>query len=75
MTIDYINNVSEAAPLHDIGKISTPDSILQKPGKLTDEEYEIIEKGAGSDFDPHLVELFLEDRDILSEMCVINREL
>lgn len=37
--------------------------------------FEIIEKGAGSDFDPHLVELFLEDRDILSEMCVINREL
>ena len=38
-------------------------------------DIKIIEKGAGSDFDPHLVELFLEDRDILSEMCVINREL
>ena len=37
---DYINNVSNAAPLHDIGKISTPDRILQKPGKLTDEAFD-----------------------------------
>lgn len=162
MTHDYISDVSEAAPLHDIGKISTPDEILQKPGKLTDEEYaimkehaakggdiiqnvfnemkspeakqiayevarhhhekfngkgypdglvgeqiplharvmaiadvfdaisqkrcyreampleqcfEIIEKGAGTDFDPHLVALFLEMKDVLEEICIINREL
>ncbi|WP_435549325.1 HD domain-containing phosphohydrolase [Desulfobacterium sp. N47] len=30
--------------LHDIGKIGTPDSILLKPGKLSDEEYDIIKK-------------------------------
>lgn len=31
-----------AAPLHDIGKIGIPDSILLKPGKLTTEEFSII---------------------------------
>lgn len=43
---DYLTNVSNAAPLHDIGKIATPDYILQKPGKLTDEEYAIIKQHA-----------------------------
>lgn len=33
-----------ASPMHDIGKISTPDAILQKPGKLTDEEYSIMKE-------------------------------
>ena len=37
LTKDYITNLTKAAPMHDIGKISIPDAILQKPGKLTDE--------------------------------------
>lgn len=43
---DYITNVINAAPLHDVGKIATPDSILQKPGKLTDEEYAVMKQHA-----------------------------
>lgn len=46
VTKDYLVNVSNAAPLHDIGKIATPDRILQKPGKLTDEEYAIMKEHA-----------------------------
>lgn len=33
-----------AAPLHDIGKVAIPDSILRKPGKLTTEEYDEMKK-------------------------------
>jgi putative two-component system response regulator len=33
-----------SAPMHDIGKIGTPDAILQKPGALTSEEWEVIHK-------------------------------
>lgn len=40
LTEDYKKNLLLAAPMHDIGKIAIPDAILQKPGKLTDEEYE-----------------------------------
>lgn len=31
-----------ASPMHDIGKVGIPDNILNKPGKLTDEEYDIM---------------------------------
>lgn len=33
-----------AAPMHDIGKIGVPDAILNKPGKLTPEEYDVIKQ-------------------------------
>ena len=36
------NLLENAAPLHDIGKVGIPDSILNKPDKLTDDEYEIM---------------------------------
>ncbi len=33
-----------SAPLHDVGKVCIPDSILQKPGRLTEEEFEIMKE-------------------------------
>lgn len=39
ITRDYLSNLKKAAPMHDVGKIGIPDAILQKKGKLTDDEY------------------------------------
>jgi HD-GYP domain-containing protein (c-di-GMP phosphodiesterase class II) len=33
-----------ASPMHDIGKVAIPDSVLKKPGKLTEEEYDIMKQ-------------------------------
>lgn len=41
---ERVLDVKWAAKLHDIGKICIPDSIVQKPGKLTNEEYETIKQ-------------------------------
>ena len=39
---EEIENIALASIMHDVGKIAIPDSILNKPGKLTAEEYEIM---------------------------------
>ena len=40
----FCADVIKAAPMHDLGKIAVDDSILRKPGKFTDEEYEKMKK-------------------------------
>jgi response regulator RpfG family c-di-GMP phosphodiesterase len=42
----YIDMITRAAPLHDVGKIVVSDSILLKPGKLTSEEFDLIKRHA-----------------------------
>lgn len=43
ITDGYIELLKKAAPMHDIGKIAVSDSILKKPGKLTEEEFKKIQ--------------------------------
>jgi len=42
LTDSYLSMIIKSAPLHDIGKVGIPDSILLKPGSLTPEEFEIM---------------------------------
>lgn len=44
-------NIRRGALLHDVGKIGVPDSILTKPGKLTEEEWDIMRKHPTNAFD------------------------
>ena len=61
---DEVDNIYYIALLHDIGKIAIPDSILNKPGRLTDEEFSVMKshttRGAailkGISTIPHIIE-------------------
>ena len=44
LTPHMAKSIIKAAPLHDFGKIAIPDTILNKPGKFTDDEYEIMKQ-------------------------------
>lgn len=43
LTKRYVADTIAAAPLHDMGKIQVPDSILNKPGNLTHEEFTVMQ--------------------------------
>lgn len=44
LTEEDIDEIALASIMHDVGKIAIPDAILNKPGKLTSEEYEIMKE-------------------------------
>ena len=44
MPDDFVENISVASAMHDVGKIGIPDSILLKPGSLTTEEFSTIKQ-------------------------------
>ena len=39
---EYLDFLMRAAPMHDFGKIAVTDTVLQKPGRLTSDEYEVM---------------------------------
>ena len=42
VTRTFIDNIYQSSPLHDLGKVGIPDTILLKPGRLTDVEFDIM---------------------------------
>ena len=44
LSVEEQDLLLQAAPMHDIGKVGTPDLILLKPGKLTDEEFSVMKQ-------------------------------
>ena len=44
LSAEFCKDIIKAAPMHDLGKIAVDDQILRKPGRFTDEEYEIMKK-------------------------------
>ncbi len=52
ITPDFVRLIYLTSPLHDIGKVAIPDSVLLKPGKLTRDEFEVMKthttKGAAT---------------------------
>ena len=55
---EYCQQIHTAGLFHDVGKLSIPDEILLKNGKLTDEEYEVIKThpSAGADILAHITQ-------------------
>jgi HD-GYP domain-containing protein (c-di-GMP phosphodiesterase class II) len=62
---EMISLVTTAAALHDLGKIDIPNRILQKPGKLTDEEYEVIKLHTVTGY-ARMIDMGVTDEPILN---------
>ena len=68
LTDEFIAEVVSAAPLHDVGKIHVPDAVLNKPGRLTEEEFREMKKhaNAGKDIITQVIKIS-PDSDYLKE--------
>lgn len=69
LTDSYIYDVVHSAPLHDVGKITISDAILNKPGKLTDEEFAVMKTHAASGevIIDQVIDTMREQSDYLNE--------
>ncbi len=67
---EEIEILTQASPMHDIGKVGIPDSILNKPGKLTDEEFKIMRTHANLGYKM----LHGSDRPLLKSAAIVAYE-
>ena len=70
---DFIKNLYDAAPLHDIGKVAIPDSILLKESKLTHDEWEKMKKHVL--FGRQVIENVMEEFKLKEPFLVMGRNI
>lgn len=67
----FIENITLSALLHDVGKMFIPNEILNKPGKLTDEEFELMKKHVTYGYE-YLLKVGMKESDI--KICLEHHE-
>jgi response regulator RpfG family c-di-GMP phosphodiesterase len=70
VTLKDADMLKLASPMHDIGKVGIPDEILNKPGKLTPEEFEIMKTHAQIGYDM----LKHSNKPILQAAAIVSKE-
>jgi len=70
---EYITLLSKSAPLHDIGKVGIPDSILLKKGTLSSEEFDIMKRH--STYGVQAIEAAESDIDITVDFLILAKEI
>lgn len=77
ITEDQREKIVQASVMHDVGKIAIPDHILLKPGKLTDEEFEIMKQHTVKGCDIIDTISFIDDKEFFRycyEICRHHHE-
>jgi putative nucleotidyltransferase with HDIG domain len=59
-----VRRIRLAAALHDVGKLHTPRTILDKPGRLTDDEFAVVKRHPGDGAD--MIQTVLDDRELVA---------
>ena len=70
LSLENAEMLKLASPMHDIGKVGIPDEILNKPGKLTPEEFEIMKTHAQMGYDM----LKHSNKPILQAAAIVSKE-
>ncbi len=70
LSLENAEMLKLASPMHDIGKVGIPDEILNKPGKLTPDEFEIMKTHAQMGYDM----LKHSNKPILQAAAIVSKE-
>ncbi|MDR0984085.1 MAG: HD domain-containing protein [Ruminococcus sp.] len=74
ISFDDSEEIVSCSKLHDIGKIAIPDNVLLKPGKLSDEEFEIIKSHTTEGY-KFFKEYYMIDDDVSDTYIIIAQEI